>query len=45
MKKKLELSLIAIVIIVVAFVMAAGIILSCVKLPIFREVVRQRINY
>ncbi len=45
MKKKFELSLLAAVIIVVAFVMAAAIILSCVELPIFREVVRQRINY
>jgi hypothetical protein len=45
MKKKFELSLLAAVIIVVAFVMAAAIILSCVELPIFREVVRRRINY
>jgi hypothetical protein len=45
MKKRFDLSLIAVVIIVVAFVMAAAIILSCAKLPVFREIVDQRINY
>lgn len=45
MKKRFDFSLIAVLIIVVAFIMAAAVILGCVKLPVFREIIELLINY
>lgn len=43
MKRKRDLSLITVLIIVLAFIMAAAIILSCIKLPVFNEILKQRL--
>jgi len=40
MKKTREISLITILIIVIAFIMAAAIILSCIKLPGLKEILK-----
>jgi hypothetical protein len=44
MKSKRDLSLIAVMIIVFAFLMAAAIILSCMKLPEFNEILKNRLT-
>jgi hypothetical protein len=44
MKNGRDVSVAAVLIIVIAFFMAAAIILECVKLPVFREIVRQLIS-
>lgn len=43
--KKRDLSVIAIIIIVAAFAMAAAIILECLKLPALRTILQQLLNY
>jgi hypothetical protein len=45
MKRKLDVSLLAVLMIVTAFFMAAAVILACAKLPELREILWQRINY
>jgi hypothetical protein len=44
MKKGRDVSVAAVLIIVIAFFLAAATILACVKLPTFREMVRQLIS-
>lgn len=44
MKKKRDLSLIAVLIIVFAFLMAAAVILSCIKMPVFEDILKYRLN-
>lgn len=43
MKRKRDLSVITILIIVFAFLMAAAIILSCIELPEFNELLKYRL--